>query len=220
MWIMVIKELPVEEQYKPDPLSIHWALPWDNQYKERIKKMIFSDENIVEEVCDYLQIKKPYLRESIGILGNSRSNRNKCKNELANIIDKHTNQIVDLLSEKSFFYDNIWGGKVPNRIGKKRIIVNNEPVGIYPHEYSEVSHENMATYINEEVHTFVPAEVASEEIGLLTKLQKLISDQAQTDGCTLYQSQLVAVGRDPLVDFPPPLGWYKCREDYKHYFGF
>ena len=50
------------------------------------------------------------------------------------------------------------------------------------------------------------AEIAKEEIEALTKSQDLYRDAALLDGCTEYQAQLVALGKDPYADFPPPLG--------------
>jgi hypothetical protein len=218
MWIMVTKKIPVEEKYTPEPLSMHWAVPWDSDYKEKIAEMIKMDAEVLPQICDYLGIEIPHNLKGIGTFEQSRCSNENYISQVDNIIADNVNEIVNLLSENLYFYDSMWGGKVPNKIKKQRIIVNGEPVGIFPHEFSIVSYENMNIYINEGLHDFVPSEVAHEEIGMLTKLQKLVEEQAQTDGCTLYQARMVAIGRDPMVDFPPPLGWYRAKQEVIDYF--
>lgn len=111
-------------------------------------------------------------------------------------------------------------GREPVAKDARKIIYNDRELRVWPHEFTEITPENMRLYV-EESHELVSGTVAEETlIKDMKGIKKEIYDAALLDGCTHYQAQLMALGvdvSDENFEFPP-IGWYRIKREYGEYF--
>lgn len=127
--------------------------------------------------------------------------------------------VVGDLIHNGFGWEHRWDGAV-------KIVYKREEIRVFPHEYSIVSNEHMAEYINSGDYTLTPDGVADEQVleGILNGETKPIYEAALLEGCTHHEAMLMAMGITPesINTEVPPIGWYKCNPKvaaafcYKH----
>ena len=112
----------------------------------------------------------------------------------------------------------------------RRILFKGTSIRILPHEFSVVSMEHMQLYLlgdaNDGVeppYELVLSDTASDErIGeeIKSGRQRVLYEQALTDGCDHDLAVLTALGLDVTaqVEFPP-IGWYKLKPGYAEELG-
>lgn len=212
MWIMITREIPVLKEFQPKPMDIYWALPW-NDTRPKIREVLaLLDKRELNSILKMFIPKmddRPYLSRF--------RNTTRWKNDQIFDNIELSNQILDYISTFHFFPDKNEIGFTPNNLGKMRIIVNNENVGIFPHEFSKIKKEDMKEYL-EKSHKLVMTDYIKEVFDTFDEDQKFIRDAAMLDGCDYDQASRVAIGKDPAFDFPTPLGYYSCHEKYRSLF--
>lgn len=208
MWIMIIKDIPVDKQHKPQKLGIYWAVPWDINY-DHIISAIVRDEDLRHNISKQFDV-------SLYPTGRMTSIRNKVQ---AFVLQNKQKVVAFMSLQGNILYDSVGMGREDNPALKVQIMIGEEPVGILSYEYSKLTAENMNVYLEEVSHYLVPQSNISHEILELTRRQHFIKDAALLDGCTPHQADMVALGKDPEVDFPPPLGWYKAQDTLVEMFG-
>ena len=203
MWIMIIKTIDVNIDVRPAPLGIYWGVPWgvdDKELKNMFNNMVTED---LEDLCK--QVDYPYY----SVLA-TRANG---KPHYEGLLDKHRGDIIAILEKLNTEMDHGYGGSSPNRAGKLRIMVNAHPVGIFPHEFSILTEENMSIYLEDHCHELCLSGQAQEELEHLTKEQKPIYEASLLDGCNHYEATLNSMGKKIITGFPPAIGWYKPHPD-------
>ncbi len=104
--------------------------------------------------------------------------------------------------------------EVDRRMNAMQIKFADENIRVFPEEYSEVTLENMKTYL--EFYIFHETDLWN---GLGNKPsdpdEKFIFEAALLDGCNDYQATNILNGgnADSVDDFPAPLGWYECPKE-------
>lgn len=131
---------------------------------------------------------------------------------------KYPFNIVMRGNENNEIFHSVFG-KEPNWKNAIGIQYKGEKIRIFPHEFCKITKNNFRMYIEENAFELVPTTEA-ERLFMnrnLSKGQRFIYDAAQIDGCNNYEAMMVAMNRDP-TDEPPPIGWYKLREEYANTF--
>ena len=216
MWIMIIKKIPVSKEHQPAPLDIYWAIPWtENKPKisETLKSMNEADMNSLLKKVIKDPDKRPWMSRPVRVGNGSRY---LCNQDILNdpeIVER----LWDLISAMTFFPGNSLWGFTPNHNGKLRVMVGNEAVGIFPHECSILTKENMEIYL-EDSHELVMSDVSKEVFGIFDEDQKFIRDAAMLDGCDYPQASRVALGKKVEFDFPMPFGYYHCVDEIRNNF--
>jgi len=102
---------------------------------------------------------------------------------------------------------------------KEEIRDKDEKIRVFPHEYSVTDLDNFKMLLKENAYVLIPYSEAGNILmdKYLSKGQRFIFESAQLDGCDDYQAMMVAIGKNPN-DTPPPMGWYKLREEYANIF--
>lgn len=121
--------------------------------------------------------------------------------------------------DDTFFFDDLWG-KEPNWKKARAIFYKGEKIRVFPHEFSVLKSENMASYANGNALELVEDESITKVLGgrtLKTRSQHEVYDAALVDGCNHWEAMMVAFGEEPTGDFPP-VGWWRLREDYASIF--
>ena len=57
MWIMIIREIPVDEEFRPERFSLHWAEPWEKLSDKELLHEIFHNEHMMELAIEYIREK-------------------------------------------------------------------------------------------------------------------------------------------------------------------
>lgn len=217
MWIMIIKDIPVSKACKPQPLGIYWSRERQITTKEvsdtlqQIPLMIdggMGDHNVsVEGVCKELDI--PFNHFALS------SKSRPAKKDYDHLAETHKLEFVEYLRNLSFGLNddiNVYGHS-PNKQGLRYVIINDEEVGVYPHECSIMTPEKMEIYLTEGSHTLEFSGVAKGQMEELTKSRKMIYEASLVDGCNEYEATLNALGQKVATGFPPAIGWYKAHPD-------
>ena len=120
--------------------------------------------------------------------------------------------------DDDLFWD-VWGKKSPNWKNARGIIYKDERIRVFPNEYSVTDLDNFKMLLKENAYVLIPYSEAGNILmdKYLSKGQRFIFESAQLDGCDDYQAMMVAIGKNPN-DTPPPMGWYKLREEYANIF--
>ena len=71
----------------------------------------------------------------------------------------------------------------------------------------------MKLYMEEGVLIKHELEEVTHATKALSGAKKLIIEQALLDGCSEFQAELVAMGKDPLLGEIPPTAWYEVHPD-------
>lgn len=112
----------------------------------------------------------------------------------------------------------------------RRVLFKGESIRVFPHEFSVLSLEHMQLYLLgdandgiEPPYELVLSNTASDErIGeeIKSGRQRVLYEQALTDGCDHDLAVLTALGLDVTaqVEFPP-IGWYKLKPGYAEMLG-
>lgn len=195
MWVMIKREIPVDSEFKPERLSLHWAEPWGKLSDKELLNEIRHNEHMMEIVHDYLRGK--YVDES----------------SVEDSIMKHIKPIRRILEGIDRFRVNDGGGYCDNKMHKMRIHVNGQDVGVLSHEYSVPELDKLKMFINE-THVLVCSDTVYKAMGSMTIRQSKIYEQALTDGCDSFQAEIVVSGGDPFIDVPQPVGWYRIKPEY------
>jgi hypothetical protein len=203
---MIIKIVDVSIEIRPEPLGIYWGVPWgvDDKILSQMLTQMRADD--LEDLCKSLNF--PYHC----VLA-TRANGKPRYNQL---LEQHREDIISKLEGfTTELVDNMSGieGLSPNRAGKLRIMVNDHPVGIFPHEFSILTEENMSIYLEDHCHELCLSGQAEEELEHLTKEQKPIYEASLLDGCNHYEATLNSMGKKIVTGFPPAIGWYKPHPD-------
>ena len=118
-------------------------------------------------------------------------------------------------------YFNYFGFQEPQWNGARKINYKGEQIRVFPHEFSELTLENLKMYL-EDSHELIPGTVAEEDImdSVLRGNKRRIYDAALVDGCTEYEARLMAMGVDVADGHYeiPAIGWYRIRPEYGHVF--
>ncbi len=125
--------------------------------------------------------------------------------------------VVKAHEDSKLFYE--MGGRSPNWKNAKGIIYKKERIRVFPHECSITNLENFKIFLKEGAYELIPYSEAGKILmdKQLSKGQRFIFDAALIDGCDDYQAMMVAIGKNPN-DVPPPMGWYRLREEYANVF--
>jgi hypothetical protein len=111
--------------------------------------------------------------------------------------------------------------------GAMCIVFMGERIRIFPEEFSVVSAQNMAEYINpaEGSHYLIEEDIEASRVQVPStwesKEKKLLFEAALLDGCSIVQAFNVMEGKDVDFDadlFPPVMGWYRAKEEYSKMF--
>ena len=214
MWIIITKKLPVSKEYRPNPLDIYWATPWNRERGNIEEALLKLDDETFSEITGRRVIKDPEKRPYIA----TRYSKRILKNSDILFDKEIKNQMWDIIEAykefPSYFEEH---GYTPNVYGKMRIMVNNQAVGIFPHEFNVVTKENMEAYLKES-HKLIISDVAREIFETFDDEQKLIKEAAMLDGCDSEQASRVAIGKSVEFDFPLPIGYYECNENLRNIF--
>ena len=210
MWIMITSKILVAVQHQPKPLDIYWGIPWtENKPKlsEVLKSMTEEFMNdLLREVITDSDI-RPYIQ--------TYSNGNRVlRNKSILDDDEIVERLWDIIVAMRVFPDYSPYGNTPNKNGMLRVMVGDEAVGVFPHECSILSLDDMEAYL-EESHILVMSDVSKEVFGIFDEDQKFIKDAAMLDGCVENQAGRVALGKGVEFDFPIPLGYYSCNEELR-----
>lgn len=213
MWIMITSKIPVQEKYSPSPLDIYWGIPWNNN-KEKLSTVL---ERMDEDVFDSIMREIFNDSKNRPYFYSSRIGTRLLYNQSVLEDQETSERIWDIIIAMKTFPGNGMFGHTPNKEGKLRIMVGEESVGIYPHEFSILTKENMEIYL-EESHKLVMSDVSKEVFGIFDEDQKFIRDAAMLDGCDYHQANRVALGKNVEFDFPLPFGYYSCSEETRSHF--
>lgn len=126
-------------------------------------------------------------------------------------------EILD--ADDDVFYDNF--GKEPNWNKGVRIRYEGQDIRLFSHEFSKVSKPNMDLYLAEkDAFLLKPYDVQGDMLMdfLLNKEYLPVYDAALLDGCNHNLAQLVAMGQDFDVDYPP-VGYYEPHPQLAAMFG-
>lgn len=203
MWIMIIRVVPVSKEFRPQFMGIYWGVPW----------------------IDAQQIKETYVHwRNNKMSDNDLSWTCKERKAFSDRLPIKVFQNIHIEStwpeeHKEYFKEFVESsclpdvfGLAPNPARALRIIVNDEAVKIWPHEYSIMKSADMKDYINAKLYEFCPSNVAEEKIAefALDEVTKPIYDAAIVDGCTDAEAMLMSMGVDVSENYlVPPIGWYK-----------
>lgn len=203
MWIMIIRVVPVQEKFRPQFMGIYWGVPWIEA--EPTKK------TFINWYCQQLS------SNGLGLFRDERIELNvRLPIEIfQNICIESTWPEEFKIYFKEFVNAHVFVGMFglePNPARAMRVIVNDEAVKIWPHEYSIIKSDNMKDYINEKLYEFRPSSTAEEKLieFSLDEITKPIYDAAIVTGCTDAEAMLMAMGVDVSENYIiPPIGWYE-----------
>jgi hypothetical protein len=219
MWVMVVKKL--QTVVSPPKMSLHWATPY-------------------YEHSGYVQLKQ-YIRKTLKMAMGSHYEHmyfvHDPEKKLAALMDKP----IENWTDKEGPFDNSdWGvflrytgesgdelyyGDWQELRNMVSINVLGEKIVLYNREYSVVSSERMADYIDEACgsHILVQEDVIGDtvvptEIKFSDKEQRQYYEAALLDGASIIQAYNVSLGRDPDISDIPVMGWYNVRPEYASMF--
>jgi hypothetical protein len=111
--------------------------------------------------------------------------------------------------------------------GAMCIVLMGERIRVFPEEFSVVSAQNMADYIDptEGSHYLIEEDIEAGRAQIPatweSKEKKHLFEAALLDGCSIVQALNVMEGKDVDFDadlFPPVMGWYRAKEEYSKAF--
>jgi len=181
----------------PPKMSIHWSMPWPNmEYHERLMKKSGMRQRVFGPIIDTDGHEIDFGDDS-----------------------SYTKQRKKDFEEQESFFDGLLVGNIPNWKNAVGIFYQNERIRVFPHEFSKILKDNFRIYLEDDTFELIPNVEAEKQFmdKNLSKGQRFIYDAAQVDGCNNYEAMMVAMGRYPQ-DEPPPMGWYKLREEYANIF--
>lgn len=123
--------------------------------------------------------------------------------------DDMTTEDKLLNGDEDCFYDHF--GKEPNWNKTVRIRYDNQDIRLFAHEFSVTTKENMDIYLNEDgAYELRPYDIQGDMLMsfLLNKEFLPTYEAALLDGCPPNLAQLVALGQDFDVEYPP-VGYYE-----------
>lgn len=116
-----------------------------------------------------------------------------------------------------YFFNPVHRANEPKWGEARMIKYKDEQIRVFPHEFSELTLENMKLYL-EESHDLVPGTVAEEDImdSMLRGAKRRTYEAALIDGCTEYEARLMAIGVDVTDGHYeiPAIGWYRIKPEY------
>ena len=199
MWIMINRIVPVQEKFRPEFMGIYWGVPWIDAKQIQKTFIQWYIKDLIMDLRDArqeLEIKLPVSTF-----------------ETIHVESTWPEEFKDKFKE--FVHSTVLSdhfGLAPNPSMAMRIIVNNEPVKIWAHEYSTVTTDNMKLYLNEGLYELKPSSVSEESTiqFMLDDITKPVYEAALVDGCTDAEAMLMAMGVDVSEKYLiPPIGWYK-----------
>ena len=222
MWIMFNKRPPCA--CAPPAVAIFWSTPWPKDWSQGRERLIRTDHRKVDTGILNLAW-NDWLEHADG-KAYAEENEKPGFNELRTIlpfalIDKHLlkTKYGQLMETDPV---HLFGGRDHDWMNARAIRFNGEKIRVFPDEFNQVTSEEMHRYIAGGSHELVASETdsaADQVIGdLKTGLQHVVYEEALVAGCDHAQAILTALGGDPTegMEFPP-IGWYKCRVEYKAY---
>jgi len=200
MWILVTRNVPVSPECKPEWLGIYWALPW----------------------IDAKAIKEAFWRfrvgESTDLARWSEGRKKDIPLEVfQNIHDESRypedfKSLLKRFASCDFFLGANSGGVEPNPSSTMRVIINQEAIKLWPHEYKRVSNDDLQKYIREKLYTLKSCTVVEEQIEkhILEGVALSMYEQCIVEGCSDHEARLMVTGVDVSERYDiPPTGWYK-----------
>ena len=222
MWIMLNKRPPCA--FAPPALAIFWSTPWPKDWgSDRDKRTIRTDHRRVD--CKILDASWDEWITSDEGKEYSDTNEKPKFDELRillpyALIDKHLilmkySSVLKYDDYNPFGFDHDW-------MNARAVRFKGEKIRVFPDEFVQPTTEEMHRYIAGGSHELVTADTSEADarvVGdLKTGLQNVVYEEALVAGCDHAQAILTALGGDPTegMEFPP-IGWYKCRVEYKAY---
>lgn len=200
---MIIRVVPVQEKFRPQFMGIYWGVPWIEA--EQIKKSYvhWRANKMLDNDLDWTRKEKQRFEDKLPI----EIFQNICIE--STWPEEHKEYFTEFVNAHVFVG---MFGLEPNPARAMRVIVNDEAVKIWPHEYSIIKSDNMKDYINEKLYEFRPSSTAEEKLieFSLDEITKPIYDAAIVTGCTDAEAMLMAMGVDVSENYIiPPIGWYE-----------
>ena len=244
MWIRLIQELPVQKKYSPPIDSIFWAVPWLNfeqmqiefskyvasefyyeDEMEKSKPMVVIANNITYDVFsgstpieEHLEKRKENLKHM--------KNRNRKESDEYYTLSENSDMFIGIYKE--YFKGDAFEVrnpmvklphlKSPNMAGKMKIKYRGEDVGIFKHEYEEISAEEIIKAVDAGDYELIPEQAADIIVSdqLDTSLRPLV-EEGMILGLTETQAKLAAMGNDVEDEIIlPPVGWYKFENSVEN----
>lgn len=197
MWILIKRDIPVQTEYRPQWLGIYWGVWWIDS--EQISRAFWNFYHEEGEIF----VKKRYQESLIP------------PEVFENIYneEKYPEEYEDVL--KAFMKSDCFVtilGLDPNPARAVRIIVNNEAIKIWPHEYAEISNDKLISFLADKAYISRPSNIAEEKIDdfIIEGIARTVYEEAVMDGCTDFEARLMVMGINVAERYDiPPVGWYE-----------
>jgi hypothetical protein len=238
MWIRLKDNIPNIEGGTPPVHSIFWAVRWVDisKIKAGFQDFIINvsgelmnrehrkwAEEVVDKVGDLVWANPAYIdqwyedeKKKLEAKVELEKNKEYKFDELTADYDLLELERVKKMVEEYFkgeaYGDAVRQGcMIPNYAGLHRIRYNDKDIGIWRHEFEEVSANEIMEAVEAGDYILIPDSVAEGTLVTVTdESLSVIIDTAMLDGCTKEQAKLVAIGVDITEEFElPPMGWYK-----------